>query len=69
MSKPVSLRLHVPEPTARPGQETDFSYLHLAPAGQARRPPVQVDASDTHDLAYSLVRVLDDDGRALGPWA
>jgi 2-oxoisovalerate dehydrogenase E1 component alpha subunit len=69
MSKPVSLRLHVPEPTARPGQETDFSYLHLAPAGQARRPPVQVEAANIHDLAYSLVRVLDDDGHALGPWA
>ncbi|HEY9459648.1 MAG TPA: 3-methyl-2-oxobutanoate dehydrogenase (2-methylpropanoyl-transferring) subunit alpha [Paralcaligenes sp.] len=69
MNKPVSLRLHVPEPTARPGQETDFSYLHLAPAGQARRPPVQVEAADIHDLAYSLVRVLDDDGQALGPWA
>ena len=36
---PVSrgpLRLHVPEPTGRPGQGTDFSYLHLAPAGAVR---------------------------------
>jgi 2-oxoisovalerate dehydrogenase E1 component alpha subunit len=24
---------------------------------------------DTSDLAYALVRVLDDDGRAVGPWA
>ncbi len=30
------LRLHVPEPTARPGQHTDFSYLHISPAGAAR---------------------------------
>ncbi|HLS55065.1 MAG TPA: 3-methyl-2-oxobutanoate dehydrogenase (2-methylpropanoyl-transferring) subunit alpha [Zeimonas sp.] len=63
------LRLHVPEPTGRPGHPTDFSYLHLAPAGAARRPPVQVRPADTADLATSLVRVLDDDGRALGPWA
>lgn len=63
------LRLHVPEPTGRPGHPTDFSYLRLAPAGEARRPPIQVRAADTADLAASLVRVLDDEGRALGPWA
>ena len=66
---PGSLRLHVPEPSARPGHETDFSYLHLARAGQARRPAVDVSPVDTSDLAYTLVRVLDDDGRAVGPWA
>lgn len=63
------LRLHVPEPTGRPGHPTDFSYLRLAPAGEARRPPIQVRAADTADLAASLVRVLDDEGHALGPWA
>lgn len=30
---PTPLRLHVPEPTGRPGQATDFSYLRLSPAG------------------------------------
>jgi len=63
------LRLHVPEPTGRPGHPTDFSYLRLAPAGEAHRPPIQVRAADTADLAASLVRVLDDEGHALGPWA
>ncbi|ODS96767.1 MAG: 2-oxoisovalerate dehydrogenase [Lautropia sp. SCN 69-89] len=63
------LRLHVPEPTGRPGYPTDFSYLHLAPAGAAPRPPIQARASDTADLAASLVRVLDDEHRAVGPWA
>jgi 2-oxoisovalerate dehydrogenase E1 component alpha subunit len=62
------LRLHVPEPSGRPGHETDFSYLHLAPAGAARRPPVDVAPADTSDLAYTLVRVLDDAGQAVGPW-
>ena len=38
------LRLHVPEPTGRPGRHTDFSYLHLSPAGAVRRPPVDVAA-------------------------
>jgi len=66
---PGPLHLHVPEPSARPGHETDFSYLHLARAGEARRPAVDVSPVDTSDLAYTLVRVLDDDGRAVGPWA
>ena len=63
------LHLHVPEPSARPGQETDFSYLSLAAAGTVRRPPVDTSARDAADLAYTLIRVLDDDGKAVGPWA
>ena len=63
------LHLHVPEPTGRPGCDTDFSYLRLSPAGAVRRPPIDTSAVDTADLANSLIRVLDDDGVALGPWA
>lgn len=63
------LRLHVPEPSGRPGHPTDFSYLRLAPAGEARKPPIDTSATDTADLARSLIRVLDDDGVAVGPWA
>lgn len=62
------LRLHVPEPTGRPGQHTDFSYLHLSPAGTVRRPPLDTQPADTSDLAFALIRVLDDDGNAVGPW-
>ena len=62
------LRLHVPEPTGRPGNNTDFSYLHLSRAGEVRRPPVDVAPAATGDLAYTLVRVLDEDGEARGPW-
>lgn len=62
-------RLHVPEPTGRPGCRTDFSYLHLSPAGAVRQPPIDVTPVETSDLAYSLIRVLDDEGRAVGPWA
>jgi 2-oxoisovalerate dehydrogenase E1 component subunit alpha len=69
MSQHQPLHLHVPEPPARPGRETDFSYLHLSPAGEVRRPPVGAPPAGTSDLAYSLVRVLADDGRAVGPWA
>jgi len=63
------LRLHVPEPSGRPGCVTDFSYLHLSEAGAVRRPPVDTTHFDTADLAYSLVRVLDERSRAVGPWA
>jgi 2-oxoisovalerate dehydrogenase E1 component alpha subunit len=69
MNQHPPLRLHVPEPTGRPGRHTDFSYLHLSPAGDVRRPSVDTLAADTRDLAYALVRVLDDDGRAVGPWS
>ncbi|MHC9086320.1 thiamine pyrophosphate-dependent enzyme [Luteimonas sp. RIT-PG2_3] len=63
------LRLHVPEPSARPGQATDFSYLKLSPAGAVGTLPLDVTASQTVDLSGQLIRVLDDDGKAVGPWA
>src|SRR5260221_6706273 len=62
------LRLNVPERSGRPGHATDFSYLHASAAGSVRRPPLDVSPVDTGDLAYALVRVLDDDGRPVGPW-
>jgi 2-oxoisovalerate dehydrogenase E1 component alpha subunit len=65
---PVPLRLHVPEPSARPGQHTDFSYLRLSRAGEVRRPPVDVAPADTAELATALVRVLDEQGQVVGPW-
>ncbi len=65
----AALRLHVPEPSGRPGCETDFSYLHLSPAGAVRRPPVDSAPFDTSDLAFGLIRVLDEQGNAVGPWA
>ena len=68
MTQHDPLRLHVPEPTGRPGCATDFSYLHVSPAGEVRRPAVDTEPRDTNDLAYSLVRVLDPDGNAVGPW-
>lgn len=35
MTPHTPLRLHVPEPTGRPGCKTDFSYLRLVAAGAA----------------------------------
>lgn len=64
-----SLSFHVPEPSARPGDEPDFSYLVVPPAGEARRPDVAVDPYEIRDLADTMIRVLDDDGHAVGEWA
>jgi 2-oxoisovalerate dehydrogenase E1 component alpha subunit len=69
MSDYSSLRLHVPEPSGRPGRPTDFSYLQLCPAGRAEKPPIDVAPVDTRELATQLIRILDEEGRAVGPWA
>ena len=62
------LRLHVPEPTGRPGRHTDFSYLTVSPAGGVRRPPIDTLPAATNDIARELVRILDPEGNAVGPW-
>ncbi len=62
-------RLHIPKSSSRPGSAPDFSYLKLAPAGALARPEPTVDFGDTLQLATGLIRVLDDQHRAVGPWA
>ena len=61
-------KLHIPRPTARPGDNPDFSYLSLSPAGSIGRPPVDTRARDVEHLSSELVRVLDDEGNAVGEW-
>ncbi|HEY2835042.1 MAG TPA: thiamine pyrophosphate-dependent enzyme, partial [Rhizomicrobium sp.] len=61
--------LYIPAPSARPGDAPDFSHLAIPPAGACPRPDIAAPASSVRDLAYGLVRVLDDEGRATGPWA
>jgi len=63
------LNLRVPEPTVRPGDQPDFHELVVPEAGKLRRPPPDADPADARDLAYSFIRVLDDQGDAVGPWA
>ncbi|MBX9859640.1 MAG: 3-methyl-2-oxobutanoate dehydrogenase (2-methylpropanoyl-transferring) subunit alpha [Sphingomonas sp.] len=62
------LTLHVPEPRFRPGDAVDFAEVAVPPAGAAPRPEIDAHPSSFTDLAYSLVRVLDDEGHAVGPW-
>jgi len=65
---PRQSRLHVPRPPARPGEAPDFSYVHLSPAGAVGRPDVAAPAADIEDLSVELIRVLDDEHAARGPW-
>lgn len=62
------LSLHVPEPKFRPGDTVDFAAVDVPPAGAQRRPDTAEEARAFTDLAYTLVRVLDEEGRAVGPW-
>ena len=62
------LELHVPEPKFRPGDQADYGDLVIPPAGAAFRPEADARPDSFHELAYSLVRVLDDEGNAVGPW-
>ena len=68
MSERKPLSLHVPAPPVRPGDKPDFSRMVVPRAGEVRRPPLDVAAQDIHDLAYSIIRVLNRQGEAVGPW-
>ena len=65
-TKPLSLR--VPEPSGRPGDTPDFSHLKLDAAGAVARPDALADPHEMREMAFRLVRVLDDSGKAVGPW-
>ncbi|ABQ67149.1 3-methyl-2-oxobutanoate dehydrogenase (2-methylpropanoyl-transferring) subunit alpha [Rhizorhabdus wittichii] len=68
MSNLPSLRLHIPVPPARPGDAPSFDHLRLSEAGAVRRPDSAAPEAEMRDLPYDLVRVLDGEGRAVGPW-
>ncbi|HUO95103.1 MAG TPA: thiamine pyrophosphate-dependent enzyme [Steroidobacteraceae bacterium] len=65
---PRPSRLHVPHAPARPGETPDFSYVRLSTAGAVARPDVAAPAADIEQLSVDLIRVLDDQHRAVGPW-
>jgi 2-oxoisovalerate dehydrogenase E1 component alpha subunit len=62
------LRLHVPEPTARPGDDPDFSHVRVPKVGTLKRPPIDAPEPAVRAYAEGLVRVLDNDHRAVGDW-
>ena len=68
MSNKIQLDLHVPEPPARPGDVPDFSKISVPAVGATRRPDVAAAEAEMRDLPFGLIRVLDGDGCAAGPW-
>ncbi len=63
-----TLSLRIPQPKHRPGDKPDFSNIVVPPVGALDRPPVDAKPRDLGPYAYSMVRVLDDNHRATGPW-
>ena len=61
-------RLHVPQPAHRENAEASFGHPKLAPAGATGKPDIAACAADLRAMAFELIRVLDDEGRAVGPW-
>ena len=69
MTAPRPLSLHVPEPGCRPGDTPDFSEFEIPRAGAVRRPDVDEAPENMRDMAFSVVRVLNKAGEAVGPWS
>ncbi len=68
MKNTPTLSLRVPEPSGRPGDTPDFSHLKLDAPGAVDRPAVGTAPAEMRDLAFRLIRVLDDESKAVGPW-
>jgi 2-oxoisovalerate dehydrogenase E1 component alpha subunit len=62
------LRLHIPEPKFRPGDEADFSDIVVPDVDGISRPDENAAPADIRQLAFGLIRVLDNDGDAKGSW-
>ena len=59
-------RLHIPRPSARPGDEPDFAYLELSDAGSVDKPSINARTRDIEWLSSGLVRILDDEQQRPG---
>jgi 2-oxoisovalerate dehydrogenase E1 component alpha subunit len=64
----MATSLHIPHSPHRPGESPEFTDLELPPAGAIARPPVDIHANDSRELAFGMIRVLDDAGTARGEW-
>jgi 2-oxoisovalerate dehydrogenase E1 component alpha subunit len=63
------LSFQIPNSPSRPGYVGDYSRLGLSAAGEVKRPGLNTNPCEMREHAYRLIRVLGDDGVALGPWA
>ena len=68
MKRSAGLSLHIPEPKYRPGDQPDFSDMKIPAAGSVPRPDIAVRAKELGAYTDTLIRVLDDNGKSVGPW-
>jgi len=68
MKNRAPLSLHIPVPEHRPGDAPDFSGIALPAAGAVARPGIEAKPREISNLAFSLIRVMDGEGRAVGEW-
>lgn len=68
MKNEPRLSLYIPEPANRPGDEPSFADLEIPAAGTMPRPPADAEELALRQMPYGLIRVLDDDCRAVGAW-
>jgi 2-oxoisovalerate dehydrogenase E1 component alpha subunit len=62
------LQLHIPEPKFRPGDAADFSDIVVPNVDAITMPDEAIHPSQMHNLAFGLVRVLDENNLATGSW-
>lgn len=62
-------KLTFPQPPTRPNDAPDFSGVDVGVAGAIGVPPFDIEAKDSREYAIGLIRVMDDAGNAVGPWA
>jgi 2-oxoisovalerate dehydrogenase E1 component alpha subunit len=63
-----TLSLRIPQPHRRPGDKPDFSTIAIPPAGSLERPATDANHRDLIPYAYGLIRVLNEDHKAVGAW-
>ena len=61
-------KLHIPDAPVRPGERPDYSFLKIPLPSDSYRPEPLAELESMRELAYGLVRVIDDQGKAGGPW-
>lgn len=68
MTDQYKSKLAIPNPPFRPGEKPDYSFMSLPSPTESIKPDYMADPAEMKDLAYGMVRVLDDEQHAQGPW-
>ncbi|MEM8988144.1 MAG: thiamine pyrophosphate-dependent enzyme [Pseudomonadota bacterium] len=68
MTSRRNITLHIPQPSARPGDQVDFSDIELPPAGDTPRPAIDASEAVLRELPFGMIRTLADDHDACGDW-